>query len=111
MLAMLGSKLNASGDPVHLLLQAGGHVAQCRRRCQRCTCREQVGVAMDLQSHGCADFLLPLLLQRPAVATSNVDPAEGAGAGIKTHGQHDDIDLVNLSIRGLDPLRHNALDR
>src|SRR3989344_784357 len=95
--AVLDGKLNASGDPVHLLLQASGHVAKCSRRCQWRTGGEQVGVAMDLQPHRCTDFLFPLLPQRPVIAPSNVDPAECAGTCIETHGQHDNVYLVNLS--------------
>ena len=42
---------DAVGDPLDLLLQAGGHVAQRRRRRERRAGGEEVGVAVDLQAH------------------------------------------------------------
>src|SRR5699024_12768288 len=50
-LVLLAHVNHAVRDPVYLLLQAGGHVAQCRRRRQRRTGHEQVGIPVYLQAH------------------------------------------------------------
>jgi hypothetical protein len=53
------------------VLQAGGHVAQRRRGCERRTGCEQVRVTVDLQAERGADFLAPVVLQRSRATKLN----------------------------------------
>ena len=52
----------------------------------------------------------PLFGQVLPVFTANIHPLEGTGDGIKPGGIDDDVDLV-LSVRRLNTLRRDALDR
>src|SRR4051794_22488882 len=102
---------DAVADPLHLLLQAGRHVAQRRRGRERHRGREQVRVAVHLEAHGGADVPAPVLLERPAAPAADVDAGQGPRPGVEAGRQDDDVELVDRAVRGPDALRDHALDR
>ena len=96
---LLAHVLDAVVDPLGLLLQAGGHVAQGRRGGERHGGREQVRVAVHLQAHGGADVRAPIVLERPPAASADVDAGQRAGPGVEPGGQDDDVELVDACRR------------
>ena len=89
---------DALGDPFDVLLDRRQHVGQ-HRRAARTGDGEEVGEAR----HGEAKIgfrpLLPLVLQRSAIAAANVDPEQRAGHGVEAGGQHQAVEAVILALR------------
>jgi hypothetical protein len=101
---------DAVADPIGLLLQAGGHVAQrCRRR-ERRGGREQVQIAVHLQPDRGANLPGPILFQQPSAAATDVDPRQRAGSGVEAGGEDQPVKGVLRAICKLQPVRRDAFD-
>src|SRR5580700_2826740 len=86
------------------VVDAGGHVAErCRRRERSCG-REQVGIAVHLQPHGGADVAGPIFLERPSVASANVDAGQRARSCVESGGEDQDVERVLRAVFQFEPI-------
>ena len=107
--AVLAQVVEAVGDPVDVLLDRHHHVRQ-HRRAARAGDGEEVREADRGESEIGGGAVRPLLLQRHAVASGDVDRDEGAGHRVEPGGVHDGVELERL-VDGVDAGLGDRRDR